>query len=152
MTTLEPGASVVFTQGLVASPASTAFLASSAAPTMTDGFEVLVHDVMAAITTEPWSTEVCRAVLQRHLGRVGRPAGAGGHWPPGGLVGVAVLPVRRERVGRREGVGHVLVQPVELHVVAERLAERLLGVGQGDPVLRPLRPGQRRARRWTGPA
>ena len=59
MTTLEPGASVVFTQGLVASPASTAFLASSAAPTMTDGFEVLVHDVMAAITTEPWSTEVC---------------------------------------------------------------------------------------------
>src|ERR1700722_20707624 len=60
MTTLEPGASVVFTQGLVATPASTAFLASSAAPTMTDGFEVLVHDVMAAITTEPWSTEVCR--------------------------------------------------------------------------------------------
>src|SRR6266851_3647407 len=58
MTTLEPGASVVFTQGLVARPASTAFLASSAAPTMTDGFEVLVHDVMAAITTEPWSTEV----------------------------------------------------------------------------------------------
>ena len=71
MTTLEPGASVVFTQGLVASPASTAFLASSAAPTMTDGFEVLVHDVMAAITTEPWSTEVCRAVLERHLGRAG---------------------------------------------------------------------------------
>src|ERR1700684_282879 len=59
MTTLEPGASVVFTQGLVASPASTAFLASSAAPTMTDGLEVLVHDVMAAITTEPWATEVC---------------------------------------------------------------------------------------------
>jgi hypothetical protein len=25
---------------------------------MTDGLEVLVHDVMAAITTEPWSTEV----------------------------------------------------------------------------------------------
>ncbi len=55
MTTLEPGASVVFTQGLRLSPASTAFLASSAAPTMTDGLEVLVHEVMAAITTEPWS-------------------------------------------------------------------------------------------------
>ena len=81
MTTLEPGASEVFTQGLGASPASTAFLASSAAPTMTDGLEVLVHEVMAAITTEPWSTEVCRAVLQRHLGRVGRPAGAGGRRP-----------------------------------------------------------------------
>src|SRR5216683_8045084 len=58
MTTLEPGASVVFTQGLVASPASTAFLATSAAPTMTDGLEVLVQDVIAAITTEPWSTDV----------------------------------------------------------------------------------------------
>src|SRR5437764_15442947 len=58
MTTLEPGASVVFTQGLRASPASTAFLASSAAPTITDGLEVLVQEVMAAITTEPWSTEV----------------------------------------------------------------------------------------------
>src|SRR5437763_11573295 len=56
MTTLEPGASVIFTQGLRDSPASTAFLASSAAPTMTDGLEVLVQDVMAAITTDPWST------------------------------------------------------------------------------------------------
>src|SRR5579875_2014794 len=55
MTTLEPGASVVLTQGLRASPASTAFLASSAAPTMTDGLEVFVQDVMAAITTAPWS-------------------------------------------------------------------------------------------------
>src|SRR5487761_1102579 len=55
MTTLEPGASVVFTQGLLASPASTAFLASSAAPTMTDGLEVLVQDVIAAIPTEPLS-------------------------------------------------------------------------------------------------
>src|SRR5260370_8106145 len=55
MTTLEPGASVVFTQGLLDSPASTALRASSAAPTMTDGLEVLVQDVIAAITTEPWS-------------------------------------------------------------------------------------------------
>src|SRR5215469_6392271 len=58
MTTLEPGASVVFTQGLRVSPALTAFRASSAAPTMTNGFEVLVHEVIAAITTEPWSTLV----------------------------------------------------------------------------------------------
>src|SRR6476646_3841617 len=55
MTTLEPGASVVFTHGLRASPASTAFLASSAAPTITDGLDVFVQDVIAAITTEPWS-------------------------------------------------------------------------------------------------
>src|SRR5215472_17957394 len=58
MTTLEPGARVVFTQGLRARPASTAFLASRAAATMTEGFEVLVHDVMAAMTTDPWSTDV----------------------------------------------------------------------------------------------
>src|SRR5262249_4642857 len=58
MTTLEPGASVVFTHGLRSSPASTALRASSAAPTITDGLEVLVHEVMAAITTEPWSTAV----------------------------------------------------------------------------------------------
>ena len=53
MTTFEPGASVVLTHGLRDSPASTAFLASSAAPTITEGFEVFVHEVMAAITTEP---------------------------------------------------------------------------------------------------
>src|SRR5215213_332173 len=58
MTTLEPGASVVFTHGLRCSPRSTAFFASSAAPTMTDGLEVLVQDVIAAITTAPWSTSV----------------------------------------------------------------------------------------------
>ena len=34
-------------------PRSTAFLASSPAPTITDGFEVLVQLVMAAIATEP---------------------------------------------------------------------------------------------------
>src|ERR1700744_15824 len=55
MTTLDPGASVVLTHGLLLRPASTAFLASRAAPTMTDGLEVLVQEVMAAITTEPWS-------------------------------------------------------------------------------------------------
>src|SRR3954463_8916827 len=58
MTTLDPGASVVLTQGLLVSPRSTAFLASSAAPIMTCGFDVLVHEVIAAITTWPWSTSV----------------------------------------------------------------------------------------------
>ena len=51
MTTLDPGASVVFTHGLLVSPRSTAFLASSAAPIITCGFEVLVQEVIAAITT-----------------------------------------------------------------------------------------------------
>src|SRR3954447_20430975 len=56
MTTLEPGASVVFTHGRRCNPRSTAFLASRAAPIITDGLEVLVHDVMAAMVTAPWSS------------------------------------------------------------------------------------------------
>ena len=53
MTTREPGASDVLTHGLDRSPRSTAFWASSPAPTMTCGFEVLVQLVMAAMTTSP---------------------------------------------------------------------------------------------------
>ncbi len=56
MTTFEPGASDVFTHGFVASPASTAFFASRPAATSTDGFDVLVQLVIAAITTEPFFT------------------------------------------------------------------------------------------------
>ena len=53
MTTRDPGARLVFTQGLVRSPFAIAFFASSPAPTITEGFEVLVQLVIAAITTEP---------------------------------------------------------------------------------------------------
>src|SRR4051794_31294474 len=55
MTTFEPGASEVLTHGLRCRPRSTALRASSPAPTITNGFEVLVHEVMAATTTAPWS-------------------------------------------------------------------------------------------------
>ena len=58
MTTLEPGARVVFTQGLRLRPFSTAFLASRAAPIITNGLEVFVQEVIAAITTWPWSRVV----------------------------------------------------------------------------------------------
>ena len=44
---------MVFTHGLRVSPRSTAFLATSAAPIITLGLEVLVQEVMAAITTAP---------------------------------------------------------------------------------------------------
>src|SRR5215467_14971477 len=85
MTTLEPGASVVFTHGLRSRPASTALRASSAAPTITDGLEVLVHEVMAAITTEPWSTAVLvpssRVTWTGANGRLSPALAAGG--PPG---------------------------------------------------------------------
>ena len=56
MTTLLPGASEVFTQGLVPSPRSTAFFARSPAASSTAGLLVLVQEVMAAMTTAPcWS-------------------------------------------------------------------------------------------------
>jgi len=55
VTTREPGANEVFTHGLLLSPASTAFFASSPAPTITQGLEVFVHEVIAAITTCPLS-------------------------------------------------------------------------------------------------
>jgi hypothetical protein len=58
MTTFEPGASDVFTHGLAVSPRSTAFLASSPAPIITDGLEVFVQEVIAAMTTWPWSISV----------------------------------------------------------------------------------------------
>src|SRR5580765_6585377 len=54
VTTFEPGAMLVFTNGFTVSPRSTAFRASRPAPIMTDGFDVFVHDVIAAITTAPW--------------------------------------------------------------------------------------------------
>src|SRR5580693_853599 len=52
-TTCEPGASEVFTHGLGLRPLAAALRASSPAATMTLGFDVLVHEVMAAITTSP---------------------------------------------------------------------------------------------------
>src|ERR1700730_9668758 len=53
-TTCEPGASEVLTQGLTVKPLAAALRARSPAPIMTLGFDVLVHDVIAAITTSPW--------------------------------------------------------------------------------------------------
>ena len=63
MTTFDPGASDVFTQLLVASPFSTAFFASSPAATSTDGFEVFVQLVIAAMTTEPFLTSGATGAL-----------------------------------------------------------------------------------------
>src|SRR3954453_2651610 len=73
MTTLEPGASVVLTHGLRWRPFSTAFLASSAAPIITEGLEVLVHEVMAAIATAPWSTSQAVPSMVIGAGFDGRP-------------------------------------------------------------------------------
>ncbi len=53
MTISEPGARLVFTHGFTVSPRWTALRASSPAPIITLGFEVLVQLVIAATTTEP---------------------------------------------------------------------------------------------------
>src|SRR3954463_15318956 len=54
VTTFEPGARLVLTQGWLSRPRSTAFFATSPAASITDGFEVFVQLVIAAITTRPW--------------------------------------------------------------------------------------------------
>ena len=53
MTTWEPGAKDVLTHGFVSRPSSTAFLANNPAAIKTLGFDVFVHEVMAAINILP---------------------------------------------------------------------------------------------------
>src|SRR6202023_3995276 len=59
-TTWEPGASDVLTHGFTERPLATALRASRPAPTITVGFEVLVQEVIAAITTSPWPRSCLR--------------------------------------------------------------------------------------------
>ena len=84
------------THGLRSRPFSTAFLASRAAPIITDGLDVLVHDVMAAMVTAPWSSSndvpsasvTWAGLLGRPLAPVPAataPCGGASPWPlPGG--------------------------------------------------------------------
>src|SRR6186997_2427312 len=53
-TTWLPGASEVFTHGFAFRPLAAALRASRPAPIRTLGLEVLVQEVIAAITTSPW--------------------------------------------------------------------------------------------------
>ncbi len=76
MTTRDPGARVVFTHGRVRMPRSTAFFASSAAPSITDGLEVLVHEVIAAMTTSPWSRIAGVSLMTTSTGSDGQPSWA----------------------------------------------------------------------------
>ena len=68
MTTREPGASEVFTQGLHCRPASTALRASRPAAIITEGLDVLVQLVIAAMTTDPCVTRCCGARVVQVLG------------------------------------------------------------------------------------
>ncbi|MNW52846.1 hypothetical protein D3C74_303840 [compost metagenome] len=62
----------VLTHGLASRPFSTAFFASSAAASITDGFDVLVHDVIEAIATAPWNRSNCLPLVSV-TGTVRRP-------------------------------------------------------------------------------
>src|SRR5262245_17068580 len=88
MTTLDPGASEVLTHGLARRPRSTAFLASSPAAIITDGLEVLVQLVIAAITTWPWSrSKLAPSGTRTGTARLGRPlmpVGSGSNQPGAG--------------------------------------------------------------------
>ena len=151
MTTVEPGASEVFTQGLRSSPCSTALLASSPAPIITEGFEVLVQLVIAAITTRPWSSStsspsssVTITGLRLALGdrrqalALASAARTRAGWP---RVAVVVL---GRRVGGRERLLDRLVA-----AVAERLGGVRVELGQR---LDEGRLGVRRARSGPGGA
>src|SRR5919107_1871213 len=114
MTTLDPGASEVLTHGLEARPRSTALRASSPAASITDGLEVLVQLVMAAITTWPWSRSnrvpssswTATRLLGRPLAPVGLDllgvAGLGvGVVPQALLLGIGLD--QRDQLGRAAG-------------------------------------------------
>src|SRR5262245_14249467 len=68
VTTCEPGARLVLTHGLTLRPRAAAFWASRPAAIITDGFDVLVQLVMAAMTTSPWcSGKLPRSVVTSRL-------------------------------------------------------------------------------------
>ena len=72
MTAREPGASDVLTVGSTRSPSATALRASSPAPTITVGFDVLVQDVIAAMATDPVRTVADRPPTSIWIGRYER--------------------------------------------------------------------------------
>ena len=158
MTTFEPGASEVLTHGFERSPRATALRARIPAPIITDGFEVFVQLVIAAITTWPWSSSKSRcrrpasarrraavpvvrgaavAAARPRARSCGPPSVARAGWSVplagGSLEGKDSAVASSGVACRRRG-----------HVAGERLAEALARVAQRDPVLRALRAGEAR--------
>ena len=86
VTTFEPGARLDFTHGRRSRPRSTAFFARRPAATITNGFDVFVHEVIAAITTEPWSSRTTWPSSSHSIPAVRSGATATGaastSWPP----------------------------------------------------------------------
>ena len=169
MTTFEPGASDVFTHGLLVSPRATALRASSPAASMTDGFEVFVQLVIAAITTWPLSTRV--SIPLTTIGTLlsmwpaSRAAAISAAWSASVACSGGRMPARpgvRRRVGGRERQrveldrvaerGLAVVAVVMRREILQRDPEGGLRLAQRDAVLRPARPGERRHDRRRGRA
>lgn len=75
-----PGDREVLMNGATLSPILTAFWASKPAPSMTEGFDVFVQLVMAAITTDPCrslysfpSSHVIEALVEMSLAAISNP-------------------------------------------------------------------------------
>ena len=150
MTTVEPGASEVLTQGLRVRPRSIALRASRPAPTMTLGLEVLVQLVIAAMTTRPWSSSnvvpssrvtsiasslprSARATAGSWIAGRGRPRSSSWSSAGGSEAG------KDSSFSLVDAVAKLLAGlGVEL---LHRLEEGLLGVGERHPVLRALGAG-----------
>ncbi|MNT08096.1 hypothetical protein D3C72_1428260 [compost metagenome] len=102
----EPGASEVLMCGCTFRPASTAFLARMPAASITLGLEVLVHEVMAAMSTSPLPMVtsplgadgavalVWAAALVERLATISMT----GRGEPGGGGGTSVSPLWPSRV------------------------------------------------------
>ena len=137
---------MVLTHGFDFRPFLAALRASRPAASMTDGFDVFVHEVIAAIATAPWSS-VNDVPVSPMVTGVGLDAVFGAWlWWWCTCDAVGVLRAQLARVGRRERLRDRQVDEVvvDVGVVDEVLLELVLRLGQDDAVLRALRAGDRR--------
>src|SRR3954464_15296540 len=86
VTAFDPGASEVLTAGPTRRPRATAFRASSPAPTITVGLDVFVHEVIAAIATEPVAMVTAWPPTSTSIGQYAPPS-TGGAPSTTGLAG-----------------------------------------------------------------
>ena len=122
----EPGASEVFTHGARRRPSSTARLARRPAATITCGFDVFVHEVIAAITTVPWPSSTS-SPSSADPNRAGARRCRDGDRGPLGLVDVRAA---RRLLGRRVAGRERLLDRL---VVAVRLDAEGAAAPRGTP-------------------
>ena len=129
-------------------PRSTAFFASSPAATITYGFEVFVHDVIAAITTAPcarWTTSPSSS----HgipLVQVGASATGAGviASPPVGSAAPGSACAGTSLAGNDSATASSHAVAVVDAEARQAVEEGALRLAERNPVLRPARPRERR--------